>query len=62
MVFTNLFGEENLSGILVGIRKLPSDSLEYFSCRVLLTNGTVRRFTSSQLLTVGEVEEYGISL
>lgn len=61
LVYTNLFGEENSSGILVGIRKLPSDVLEFFSCKVLLSSGKVRTFTSSQLLTVEEMEAYGIS-
>lgn len=56
LVYTNLFGEENHSGILIDVRKLPTNSLEFFSCKVLLTNGTVKRFTSSQLLTTKDVE------
>lgn len=62
LVFTNLFGVKNVSGILVGVRKLPTDALEFFNCKVLLPGGVVKSFTSSQLLTVKEVEEYGIIL
>ena len=60
LVFTNLFGEKNRSGILIDVHKLPTNALEFFSCKVLLTNGIVKRFTSSQLLTVKDVEEYEI--
>lgn len=60
LVYTNLFGEENLLGILIDVRKLPTNALEFFSCKVLLTSGIVKRFTSSQLLTVKDVEEYEI--
>lgn len=60
LVYTNIFGQENQSGILIDVRKLPTNALEFFSCKVLLTNGIVKRFTSSQLLTVKDVEEYEI--
>lgn len=60
LVFTNLFGEKNVSGILVEVRKLPNDALEFYTCKVLLSVGKMKVFPSSQLLTVDEVEEYGI--
>jgi len=61
LVRTNLFGDENSWGILLSVRKLPKDSLEFFSCKVLFPGGKVRSMASSQLLTMGEVEEFGIS-
>ena len=56
LVYTNLFGEENLSGILIDVRKLPTNSLEIFSCKVLLTNGIVKLLNSTQLLTMKDIE------
>ena len=56
LVYTNLFGEENLSGILIDVRKLPTNSLEIFSCKVLLTNGIVKLLYSTQLLTMKDIE------
>ena len=56
LVYTNFFGEENLSGILIDIRKLPTNSLEIFSCKVLLTNGIVKLLNSTQLLTMKDIE------
>ena len=60
LVYTNIFGQENQSGILIDVRKLPTNSLEIFSCKVLLTNGIVKLLNSTQLLTVKDVEEYEI--
>lgn len=62
LVYTNLFGVKNTSGILLKVQKLPKDALEFYRCTVLLGDGTVKVYTSSQLLTVKEIEEFGIDL
>lgn len=59
LVYTNLFGVKNTSGILLTVQKLPKDALEFYRCTVLIGDGTVKMFTSSQLLTVEEMEEFG---
>jgi len=56
LVQTNLFEEENSWGILIHVKKLPKDAIEYFNCSVLLPGGNVRSFSSSQLLTMEEME------
>ena len=58
LVYTNLFGVKNTFGILIKVQKLPKDALEFYRCTVLLGDGTVKVYTSSQLLTMEEVGEY----
>lgn len=60
LVRTNFFGEENSFGILLNVMKMPPDALEYYTCKVLLTNGTIRKIASSHLFTASEMEQYGI--
>ena len=57
-VYTNMFGEKNSWGIILKSKKLPKDSLEFYECTVLLTDGRVREMGSSHLLTVDEMEEF----
>ena len=56
LVYTKIFGQEKQSGILIDGRKLPTNSLEIFSCKVLLTNGIVKLLNSTQLLTMKDIE------
>ncbi len=55
-ICTNLFGEENFCGIILSAKKLPKDAIEFYSCSVLLSNGMIRNFSSSYLLTVEELD------
>lgn len=59
LVYTNLFGVKNTFGILLTVQKLPKDAFEFYRCTVLLGDGTVKVFTSSQLLTMEEMGEFG---
>ena len=56
LVYTKIFGQEKQSGILIDVRKLPTNSLEIFSCKVLLTNGIVKLLNSTQLRTMTDIE------
>ncbi len=58
LIYTNLFGVKNTSGMLLTVQKLPKDALEFYRCTVLLGDGTVKTFTSSQILTMEELEEF----
>lgn len=61
LVYVNLAGETNLAGILIDVRFRVEGRRNYFAYEVLLSNGTVKTYSFSQLLTVEEVEKYGIT-
>ena len=56
LVYNNIFGEDNSCGIILSAKKLPKDANEFYSCSVLLSDGTIRNFFSSQLLTEKEMD------
>jgi hypothetical protein len=56
LVYTNFFGEENSLGILLEVKRLPKDAIEFHTCSVLLPSGRVKVTGSSFLLTVEEME------
>jgi len=58
LVHTNLFGEDNSFGIILRVIKLPKDAIDFYKCSVLLQCGRVVNFTSSQLLTIDELDDF----
>ena len=60
LIYTNFFGKDNLFGVLIDVKKLPKDAIEYYTCKVFLSDGTIKDILSSYLLTMSDINEYGI--